>query len=77
MDHDKHRLLPNNPWYLSLFLECPPAAFTIILYLFLTGFIEQARRERGRREYKETVHYKGEEKKETSFYHQQPHLTGA
>lgn len=56
MDHDKHRLPPNNPWYLSLFLECPPDAFTITLYLFLTRFIEQGRRERGRRECKETAH---------------------
>lgn len=64
MDHDKHRLLPYNPWYLSLFLECPPAAFTITLYLFLTRVIEQGRRERVKREYKESSLQKEEEEKE-------------
>lgn len=34
MDRDKHRLLPNNAWYLSLFLEWPSAAFTITLFVF-------------------------------------------
>lgn len=54
MDHDKHRLLPYNPWYLSLFLECPHAPFTITLYLFLTRIIEQGRQKRSRSEYKES-----------------------
>lgn len=63
MGRDKHRLLPNSPCYLSLFLECPPAAFTITLCLFLTRFIEQGRRKRGRRECKETVYYKEDKKR--------------
>lgn len=73
MDRDKHRLLPNNSWYLSLFLEWPPAAFTITLYLFLTRFIEQERKEGGRRECRETVHLKKKKrrmkKKKTSCYY--------
>lgn len=64
MDRDKHRLLPYNPWYLSLFLECPPAAFTITLYLFLTRIIEQGRQESGRREYKESSLKNVEEEEE-------------
>lgn len=64
MDRDKHRLLPYNPWYLSLFLECPPAAFTITLYLFLTRIIEQGRQENGRREYKESSLKNVEEEEE-------------
>lgn len=63
MDHDKHRLLPYNAWYLSLFLECPPSAFTITLYSFLTRIIEQGRQERGRREYKESSLKKRKKKK--------------
>lgn len=75
MDHDKHRLLPYNLWYLSLFLECPPAAFTITLYLFLTRIIEQERQERGRREYKESSLKnieEGKEKKTSCCHHENP-----
>lgn len=44
MGRGKHRLLPDSLCYLSLFLECSPVAFTIILCLFLTRFIEQGRK---------------------------------
>lgn len=62
MDRDKHRLLPYNPWYLSLFLECPPAAFTITLYLFLTRIIEQGRQESGKESSLKNVEEEEEEK---------------
>lgn len=68
MDRDQHRLLPNSPCYLSLFLECPLLLFTITLCLFLARFIEQGRRKRGRRECKETVYYKEDKKRKTSHY---------
>lgn len=47
MEHDKHRLPPSSPWYLSLFLECPLATFTVTL-LFVFDKVHRAE-EKGKR----------------------------